>query len=181
MDVLDRPTNGLVLLNPRTHEDERGSFYESFNKRTFEKITGFRGEFVQENHSTSKAGVLRGIHYQLPNPQGKLVRCIEGEIWDLAVDLRKSSPTFKEWRAYELTAENRHQLWIPVGFGHAFLVQSATAQVIYRTTELWDPGCDRAVRWDDSEIGVEWPLEGIPILSDKDSAASSLEDSILFP
>jgi dTDP-4-dehydrorhamnose 3,5-epimerase len=178
--IVDQTLNGVVLLEPTIHEDDRGSFYESYNHKTFQDLIGFNGHFVQENLSTSIRGVLRGIHYQLPKPQGKLVRCIDGAIWDVAVDLRRSSPTFRSWKGYELTAENRRQLWIPVGFGHGFIVVSESAQVLYGTTELWDPDCDRAVRWDDPEIAVQWPHEGPPLLSDRDIRAPSLADADVF-
>ena len=170
----------MQLLKPTVFEDARGSFYESYNKLTFADLTGFDGEFVQDNHSTSVRGVLRGIHYQLPKPQAKLVRCVEGKVWDVAVDLRASSPTFTQSRGYELSAENRHQLWIPVGFGHGFLAMSATAQVLYRTTQLWDPKCDRSIRWDDPDLNIAWPGDVSPILSDKDANAPLLSDAQVF-
>lgn len=180
MKVLERALDGTVLMEPTVYEDERGYFYESYNKRTFEQLTGFDGDFVQDNHSTSVRNVLRGIHYQLPHPQGKLVRCIEGEVWDLAVDLRQSSATFGSWRGFLLSAQNRHLLWLPVGFGHGFVVLSPTAQVLYSTTSLWDADSDRAIRWDDPDLDIEWPLASVPLLSDRDRAAPSLGDALLF-
>lgn len=179
MRVLDEALDGVYLLEPTVFDDERGSFYESYNKSTFADLTGFDGEFVQDNHSTSVRGVLRGIHYQLPNPQGKLVRCIEGRVWDVAVDLRRSSRTFKKWWGHELSAENRCQLWIPVGFGHGFVVLSERAQVLYRTTEFWDANADRAIRWNDPELSIDWPTAN-PILSSKDLEAPLLDDSNVF-
>jgi dTDP-4-dehydrorhamnose 3,5-epimerase len=178
--VVDRHLNGLVLLAPRVHTDDRGSFYESYNKKTFQQLTGFGGDFVQENHSTSAKGVLRGIHYQLPHPQAKLVRCIEGEVWDVAVDLLRSSVTFKEWKGFNLSENNRRQLWIPAGFGHAFVALSDSAQVLYRTTEFWDPSSDRSIRWDDLDLAIDWPLQGRPIVSSKDAEAPGLDDVPLF-
>jgi len=178
--ALDKTLNGVVLLEPTVYTDDRGEFYESYNRKTFEEVTGFEGEFLQDNHSTSVKGVLRGIHYQLPRPQGKLVRCIDGEIWDVAVDLRRSSPTFREWKGYHLSAENRHQLWIPVGFGHGFVALSEITQVLYRTTELWDPECDRSIRWDDPDLDIAWPLESPPTLSAKDTSAPGTNDALLF-
>lgn len=180
MRVIDEKLNGVVLLEPTVFSDERGSFFESYNRTVFEELTGFSGDFVQDNHSTSIEGVLRGIHYQLPRPQGKLVRCIAGEIWDVAVDLRQSSPTFKEWIGYRLDADNRRQMWIPVGFGHGFVVLSGTAQVLYQTTEQWDAKCDRSIAWDDSDLAIDWPIAGRPLMSDKDASAPTLDEVPLF-
>lgn len=180
MKVVDESFDGVTLLEPTVFRDDRGSFYESFNKETFAELTGYDGEFVQDNHSTSVKGVLRGIHYQLPKPQGKLVRCVEGEIWDVVVDLRRSSSTFLHWKGCRLSADNLHQLWVPVGFGHGFVVLSEVAQVLYRATELWDAECDRSIRWDDPDIGIQWPVDFLPIVSDRDSAAPHLVDAPLF-
>lgn len=180
MKKIDQVLDRVILMEPTVFGDDRGSFYESYNQRRFEELTGFGGYFVQDNHSTSVQGVLRGIHYQLPNPQGKLVRCVEGKIWDVAVDLRQSSPTFRQWKGYQLTADNRHQLWIPEGFGHGFLVLSERAQVLYRATELWNAENDRAIRWDDPDLDVDWPLDGTPILSEKDSTSPPLREALLF-
>lgn len=178
--ILDQALNGVLLLEPTLHEDDRGSFYESFNSLEFEDLTGFNGIFVQDNHSTSVRGVLRGIHYQFPNPQGKLVRCVEGRVWDVAVDLRQSSPTSAQWSGYELSAENRYQLWIPEGFGHGFLALSDVAQVIYKTTEYWDAVSERSIVWNDPDLGIAWPIEGQPILSNRDSGAGRIQDAVLF-
>lgn len=180
MQVVQEALNGVFLLEPTVFEDERGSFYESYNARTFAELTGFAGEFVQDNHSTSARNVLRGIHYQLPNPQGKLVRCIEGAVWDVAVDLRRSSPTFRRWHGFELSEENRRQLWIPTGFGHGFLALSPNTQVLYRTTAFWEPTSDRSIRWDDPDLAIEWPIETDPILSEKDAMAPRSAESVLF-
>ena len=178
--MIEAALNGVTLLEPTVFDDERGSFYESYNERTFRDLTGFDGRFVQDNHSTSLRNVLRGIHYQLPNPQGKLVRCIDGEIWDVAVDLRRGSPTFSHWRGYRLTSANRFQLWLPVGFGHGFVVLSNHAQVLYRTTEFWDPKCERVISWDDTSLAIEWPINEPPLLSARDASAPSLGDVALF-
>lgn len=180
MKVVQRVMDGVCLLEPTVFADERGSFYESYNEKTFAELTGFEERFVQDNHSTSSKHVLRGIHYQLPNPQGKLVRCIEGEIWDVAVDLRRGSPTFGQWVGFELTQENKRQLWVPVGFGHGFLVLSEKAQVLYRTTALWDPDSDRSIRWNDPDLSVDWPTTGAPLLSSKDRLAPSLSAAVTF-
>lgn len=181
MQVIDKVLDGIMLLEPTVHEDNRGSFFESFNKRTFTEITGFEGEFVQENQSTSVRHVLRGIHYQYPKSQGKLIRCLHGEIWDVVVDLRRSSPTFGEWCGFELTAGNRLQLWVPEGYGHGFLTLSETAQVAYKVTEFFDKECDRSIRWDDSDLAIAWPTDHEPIVSEKDATAPCLADAMLFP
>lgn len=181
MKLMDKVLDGVMLLEPTVHEDDRGSFFEAFNKETFSGITGFDGEFVQDNQSTSVARVLRGIHYQIPKPQGKLVRCLEGKIWDVVVDLRKSSSTFGEWRGLELTADNRHQLWVPEGYGHGFLTLSERAQVSYKVTEFWVGDYDRSIRWDDPDIAIAWPTDHDPIVSEKDATAPRLADAMLFP
>ena len=178
--VVDEVLNGVVLLEPTVFGDDRGSFYESFNKRVFAELTQFDGEFVQDNHSTSMRYVLRGLHYQSPFPQGKLVRVVEGEVWDVAVDLRQSSPTFRSWAGFYLSSENRFQLWVPPGFGHGFLVTSDRAQFLYKTTEVWHQEGDRSIRWDDPEIAIGWPLEADPVLSAKDSSAPYMTDAVLF-
>lgn len=180
MRVVEEALDGVVLLEPTVFGDDRGSFYEAWNQRTFADLTGYQGPFVQDNHSTSAQGVLRGIHYQLPNPQGKLVRCIAGEIWDVAVDLRRSSPTFREWRGWTLSVDNRRQLWIPEGFGHGFVTISDEAQVLYKATAFYDPDGDRSIGWDDPDLGIDWPLDTDPILSEKDERAPTLRESTVF-
>ena len=173
---------GVLLLEPRVFADERGFFLESFNQRDWQEATGLDCRFVQDNHSRSLRGVLRGLHYQLPpHTQGKLVRVVAGEIFDVAVDLRTSSSTFGQWYGRVLTAENRLQLWIPPGFAHGFLTLSETAEVIYKTTDYYAPECDRAVLWNDPVLAIDWPLEGAPILSPKDAAAHCCRDAELFP
>jgi dTDP-4-dehydrorhamnose 3,5-epimerase len=166
-------TTGLpdvVILEPRVFADARGFFFESFNARDFLAATGVDAEFVQDNHSRSARGVLRGIHYQIQHPQGKLVRVTQGEVFDVAVDLRRSSPTFGKWTGVTLSAENKRQLWIPPGFGHGFLVVSETAEFLYKTTDYWYPEFERTLLWNDPTVGIDWPAESQPALSAKDAA-----------
>lgn len=171
---------GVLLLEPQVFEDSRGAFFESFSDHAFAAATGLRRRFVQDGHSVSGPGVLRGLHYQLVRPQGKLVRVIRGSIFDVAVDLRRSSPTFRQWVGVELSAANRRQLWVPEGFGHGFVVTSDGAEMLYKTTEVWLPGHDRGVRWDDPTLAVAWPITGVPVLSAKDVAAPTLEHAELY-
>jgi dTDP-4-dehydrorhamnose 3,5-epimerase len=160
--------------------DDRGYFFESFNARKFAELTGVTLPFVQDNHSRSAKGVLRGLHYQIQQAQGKLVRVTEGAVFDVAVDLRKSSPTFGQWFGTELSAENKRQLWIPAGFAHGFVVTSDVASFLYKTTDYWAPEHERAVLWNDPAIGIDWPLDGAPQLSGKDVAAALLADAEVF-
>jgi dTDP-4-dehydrorhamnose 3,5-epimerase len=171
-----------VLIEPKVHADVRGLFFESFNQGEFDELVGESVGFVQDNHSRSVHGVLRGLHYQLPpGAQGKLVRVTRGAVFDVVVDIRKSSPGFGQWAGYGLTEENFQQLWIPPGFAHGFLVLSEVADVLYKTTAYYAPHLDRSLRWDDPEIGVEWPLDDVaPIVSPKDQAAPSLSDAEVF-
>ncbi|ANB02735.1 dTDP-4-dehydrorhamnose 3,5-epimerase [Ectothiorhodospira sp. BSL-9] len=172
---------GLFRLTPRVFGDDRGFFFESFNARAFEAATGCKATFVQDNHSRSARGVLRGLHYQLPpHAQGKLVRVVQGKVFDVAVDIRRGSPTFGQWAGEVLSAENRQQLWIPPGFAHAFVTLSATAEFLYKTTDYYAPGCERCIAWDDPEIGIEWPLEEPPLLSDKDRQGVPLAKAEVF-
>ena len=165
----------ILLLSPAVFGDERGFFTEAWNDQDFKAAVGSSVEFVQDNHSRSIKGVLRGLHYQLNPPQGKLVRVAIGTIFDVAVDLRRRSPTFGDWVGAVLSADNKHQLWIPPGFGHGFLVTSESADVLYKATTYYDPPSDRSILWDDPDIGIEWPLNGIePLLSDKDRNAVPL-------
>lgn len=162
----------VLVLTPRFFRDERGFFTESFNKRAFAQAVGLEVEFVQDNHSRSTRGVLRGLHYQLPpRAQGKLVRVAAGEIFDVAVDMRRASATFGRWFGVVLSAEKGNQLWIPAGFAHGFLTLSDTADVLYKASDYYDPGCERSVIWNDPDIGIAWNSDGEPILSDKDAAA----------
>ncbi|MFN7344284.1 MAG: dTDP-4-dehydrorhamnose 3,5-epimerase [Betaproteobacteria bacterium] len=170
----------VLLLEPRVFGDARGFFMESFNARVFREATGVTAGFVQDNHSQSRRGVLRGIHYQVAQPQGKLVRVVTGSVLDVAVDLRRSSPRFGQSVAVELTADNRCQLWIPPGFGHAFIALSEVADFLYKTTEYWIAQHDRAIRWDDPQLAIAWPAGLLPIVSDKDAAAPLLRDAEVF-
>lgn len=172
---------GLFTIEPRVFTDERGAFFESFNERAFREATGFTGQFVQDNHSISRKGVVRGLHYQLePHAQGKLVRVVEGAAWDVAVDIRRSSPTFGEWVAVELSARNRRQFWIPGGFAHGFLALEDNTQFLYKTTDFWHGPSERAIRWDDPALKIDWPLNTTPILSGKDAGAPGLDTADLF-
>jgi len=172
---------GVLLLEPRVFGDDRGFFMESWNARTFGEATGLDVAFVQDNHSYSTRGVLRGIHYQVVRPQGKLVRVVTGSVFDVAVDLRRSSPTFGRWVGYELSAQNKLQMWIPPGFGHGFVVLSESADFLYKTTDYWIGQHDRTVRWNDPALGIDWPLQGEPILAAKDAAAPLLQAADTFP
>jgi dTDP-4-dehydrorhamnose 3,5-epimerase len=172
--------DGVLVLEPAVFADARGFFLESFNAKVFREATGVDAVFVQDNHSRSARNVLRGIHYQLVRPQGKLVRVAGGRIFDVAVDLRRSSKTFRRWVGVELSADNHRQLWVPPGFGHAFLTRSDSADVLYKTTDYWFGEHDRSVRWNDPSLAIQWPLAGAPIVSDKDTAAPLLERAELF-
>ncbi len=171
----------VIILKPKLYEDERGFFTETYQAQHF-KALGITSKFVQDNHSGSVQGVLRGLHYQIQQPQGKLVRVVRGEVFDVAVDLRRSSDTFGKWVGATLTAENKHQLWIPSGFAHGFYVLSDWADLLYKVTEPYAPEWDRVLRWDDPEIGIEWPLLGgeFPLLSVKDAQGKSLVEAELF-
>jgi len=172
----------VLILEPKVFGDERGFFMESWNERTFREATGLDVHFVQDNHSRSIKNVLRGIHYQLVKLQGKLVRVAAGEVFDVAVDLRKSSPNFGKWVGVELTAENNRQLWVPPGFGHAFLVRSEVADLLYKTTEYWIAEFDRSVAWNDSSLSIDWGLgASMPIVSAKDRFAPSLDAAEVYP
>ena len=171
----------VLLLEPTVLGDERGFFLESWNARSFRDVTGVDLAFVLDNHSRSVRNVLRGIHYQVERPQGKLVRAVSGRVWDVAVDLRRSSPNFGKWVGAELSAENKLQLWIPPGFGHGFLVLSEYADFLYKTTQYWFGDFDRSIAWNDPDIGVDWKLEGgAPLLSERDRLAPRLRDAQVF-
>ena len=171
----------VLLLEPRVFPDDRGWFYESFNARSFAQATGLDVEFVQDNHSRSSRGVLRGLHYQLPPAsQGKLVRAIAGSILDVAVDVRRSSPNFGRWVTERLTADNKLQLWIPAGFAHGFIALEDGTEVLYKTTDFYQKASERSIRWDDPAIGIEWPDALTPILAEKDDSAPSMKDAELF-
>jgi dTDP-4-dehydrorhamnose 3,5-epimerase len=180
MNAIPTEIPGVVIIEPKVFGDERGFFYESFNERRFRELTGVAQPFVQDNHSRSARNVLRGLHYQVRQPQGKLVRVVAGAVFDVAVDLRRSAPTFGKWVGVELSAENKRQLWIPPGFAHGFLVLSDFAEFVYKTTDYWEPGLERALRWDDPAVGIEWPLRGAPQLSARDAQARGLADAETF-
>jgi dTDP-4-dehydrorhamnose 3,5-epimerase len=177
MEVIETAIPEVKILKPKLFGDERGFFMESFNQKVFNELTGVDVEFVQDNHSRSSKGVLRGLHYQLIQPQGKLVRVISGEVFDVAVDIRKSSPTFGQWVGEYLTAENNHQLWVPAGFAHGFVVLSETADFIYKTTDYYHPESERSILWNDSNLNIEWPIDFIPSLSTKDEEATAFKDA----
>ena len=170
----------VLIIESKSYGDERGFFYESFNARRFAELTGITTNFVQDNHSRSEQNVLRGLHYQIQQPQGKLVRVIAGEVFDVTVDIRKNSPTFGKWLGVMLSAENKRQLWIPEGFAHGFLVTSASAEFLYKTTDYWAPQFERCLQWDDPAIGITWPTTGAPLLSAKDQLGKLLVDAELF-
>lgn len=170
----------VVLFEPKIYGDDRGFFYESFNKKSFDDAVGRDVQFVQDNHSRSVKGVLRGLHYQIKQPQGKLVRVTSGEVFDVAVDLRKSSPTFGKWVGAYLSAENKHQLWVPEGFAHGFVVLSPSAEFLYKTTDYYAPAYERSLAWNDPAIGIDWPLEDAPTMSAKDQAAALLKNAEVF-
>ncbi len=175
MQVTSLDIAGLLVLEPRVFADERGAFFESFNLARFREATGLDVDFVQDNHSISHKGVLRGLHYQTaPHAQGKLVRVVRGAAWDVAVDIRDGSPSYGKWAAVELTAENRKQFWIPEGFAHGFLALKDGTEFLYKTTNYWHGPSERTIRWDDPAIGVQWPVEGPAVLSAKDAAALAL-------
>ena len=166
----------VMLIEPKVFGDARGFFFESFNQRAFNDATGTDHQFVQDNHSRSSRGVLRGLHYQIQRPQGKLVRVVQGAVFDVAVDIRKSSPTFGKWVGAELSADNHRQLWVPPGFAHGFLVLSDTAEFLYKTTDYYAPEYERCIVWNDSVIGIDWPVtEEMPALSEKDRRGLALE------
>jgi dTDP-4-dehydrorhamnose 3,5-epimerase len=179
MDAIRKiPTSlpGVVILEPRVFGDERGFFLESYNERAFAEL-GIKERFVQDNHSSSRRNVLRGLHYQIKQAQGKLVRAVEGEILDVAVDVRRSSPTFCRWEAVRLSGENKRMLWIPAGFAHGFLVISEKAQVLYKATDYYAPEHERTLMWNDPDLKIDWKLEGDPIVSAKDQRGMTLRDA----
>ncbi len=180
MEIIDTPLRDVKLVRPKRHGDERGWFAEVFNAKAFQ-AAGLPGQFVQDNQSFSRRGVLRGLHYQLGEPQGKLVRVLSGHIWDVAVDIRPGSPDFGQWAGFDLRGDDVEFLWIPEGFAHGFVVISETANVLYKTTRFYYPPGERCVRWDDPALGIAWPLEGIgePQVSGKDAIGALLKDAEL--
>lgn len=180
MKVTPAEIPDVLILEPTVYEDARGFFYESFNRRTFNQLTGLDPVFVQDNHSRSGQHVLRGLHYQIQQPQAKLVRVIAGEVFDVAVDIRRSSPTFGRWIGVTLSAANRRQLWIPVGFAHGFLVLSEFAECLYKTTDYWTPQDERCLIWNDKTLAITWPISAQPLLSRKDSGGTPLKECTVF-
>ncbi|MEZ2697322.1 dTDP-4-dehydrorhamnose 3,5-epimerase [Hafnia alvei] len=179
MNIIKTEIPDVLIFEPKVFGDDRGFFFESFNKNVFEEAVGYPVNFVQDNHSKSSKGVLRGLHYQLPPfAQGKLVRCIAGEVFDVAVDIRKNSETFGKWIGVNLSAENKRQLWIPEGFAHGFLVLSDVAEFVYKTTNYYHPESDRGIAWNDPTLGIEWGIISLPSLSAKDAQQQSLIDMI---
>lgn len=179
MNIIETRLPGVLVIEPKVFGDPRGFFLESWNRQTFADH-GLDMEFVQDNHSRSSKGVLRGLHYQLNAPQGKLVRVVSGAVFDVAVDIRRSSPHFGQWVGHELTAENQRMMWVPPGFAHGFLVLSDTADFLYKTTAYYAPQWDRGIRWDDPDVGIAWPLETAPSLSGKDREQPRLADAEVY-
>lgn len=180
MNIARTSIPDVFIIEPKVFGDDRGFFYESFNERRFQEMTGKTATFVQDNHSKSLKNVLRGLHYQIQQPQAKLVRVVAGEVFDVAVDIRKGSATFGQWVGVLLSAENKRQLWIPEGFAHGFVVTSETAEFLYKTTDYWAPEHERCILWNDPQVNIEWPIEGEPLLSPKDRTGKSLVDAELF-
>lgn len=181
MKVIATEIPDVLIVEPRIFGDDRGFFFESFNQRLWEETTGVKAGFVQDNHSRSLKGVLRGLHYQVSRPQGKLVRCVIGEVFDVAVDLRRESPTLGQWVGMHLSAENKRQAWIPEGFAHGFLVLSDVAEFLYKTTDYYAPQYERAILWNDPDLAIDWPAPTPPLLSGKDAAAPRFAEAELFP
>jgi dTDP-4-dehydrorhamnose 3,5-epimerase len=179
MKVIETSLPGVLILEPKVFGDERGFFFESYNKKALEKA-GIVDEFVQDNHSRSVRNVLRGLHYQIKQPQGKLIRVIQGKVFDVAVDIKRSSPNFGKWVGFNLSAENKRVAWIAPGFAHGFLVLSEAAEFLYKTTDYWAPEHERCIIWDDPDLAINWPLSGKPILSDKDKLGHALKKAELY-
>lgn len=181
MQIIPTTIPDVLIIEPKIFGDERGFFYESFNERRFSELTGIDPDFVQHNHSRSTGGVLRGLHYQIRQPQGKLVRVVIGEVFDVAVDIRRGSPSFGQWFGALLSADNKRQMWVPPGFAHGFCVTSEIAEFLYLTTDYYAPEHERCIRWDDPELDINWPLAGEPNVSAKDRQGSAFKDADLFP
>lgn len=180
INVIATALPDVKLIEPKVFGDARGFFYESFNAREFARATGVSAEFVQDNHSRSVKGVLRGLHYQIQHPQGKLVRVVSGEVFDVVVDIRRSSPTFGKWVGVSLSEDNKRQLWVPPGFAHGFCVTSESAEFLYKTTDYWYPEFERSLLWNDPALGIEWPLDGEPQVAAKDAAGRVLSEAEVF-
>ena len=180
MQVIQTTIPDVLVIEPKVFGDDRGFFYESFNKKLLQEIAGIKDEFVQDNHSRSVKNVLRGLHYQLVQPQGKIVRVVAGEVFDVVVDLRKRSPTFGQWAGVHLSAANKKMLWVPKGFAHGFLVLSDVAEFVYKTTDFYHPASERSLRWDDPDLQIIWPIDTSPVLSAKDSQGTCLKDAEVY-
>ena len=180
MKVLATAIPGVLVLEPRVFGDDRGFFQESYNRRAFGEVVGIEPDFVQDNHSRSEFNVLRGLHYQIEQPQGKLIRVARGRVFDVAVDLRKSSSTFGRWVGVELSEDNHRQCWIPSGFAHGFVVLSQQADLLYKATDYYAPDYERCIRWDDRDLGIQWPLSGAPIISEKDAQGVPFSEAEVF-
>ena len=181
MNIIPTKISDVLIIEPRVFEDQRGFFYESYNEKAFREKTGVDAQFVQDNHSRSAQNVLRGLHYQIQQPQGKLVRVVAGAIFDVVVDLRKSSPTYGQWVGGLLSAENKQQMWVPIGFAHGFCVGSEFAEVLYKTTDYYAPQHERCVIWNDPDLAIAWPLEAAPTVSAKDQAGVPFKEAEVFP
>ncbi len=180
MNIIKTKISDILIIEPKVFGDDRGFFFESFNAKKFTESTGIETQFVQDNHSRSGKNVLRGLHYQIQQAQGKLVRVVAGEVLDVAVDIRKSSPSFGQWVSCLLSAENKRQFWVPPGFAHGFVVLSDTADFLYKTTDYYAPEYERSILWNDPELNINWQLSGEPILSAKDKSAPTLKEAELF-
>jgi len=181
MHVIQTALPEVLIIEPKVFGDERGFFLESFNKKSFETATGLKREFVQDNHSRSARNVLRGLHYQIKHPQGKLLRVVTGEVFDVAVDLRRNSPNFGKWVGVTLSAENKRQLWVPEGFAHGFVVISESAEFLYKTTDYWHPEHERSLLWNDPSLSIQWPITAAPVVSAKDAAGKTFKEIEYFP
>jgi dTDP-4-dehydrorhamnose 3,5-epimerase len=180
MEAVKTSLQDVLILEPKVFGDTRGFFFESFNARRFAELTGITTPFVQDNHSRSQKGVLRGLHYQIRQPQGKLVRVVAGDVYDVAVDLRRSSPDFGKWTGVTLSAENKRIVWIPAGFAHGFVVLSDSAEFLYKTTDYWAPEHERCIRWNDSSLAIDWPVSGNVLVSAKDAQGVAFADAEVF-
>ncbi|MGK7940342.1 MAG: dTDP-4-dehydrorhamnose 3,5-epimerase [Crocosphaera sp.] len=180
MKVIQTKIPDVVIIEPRVFGDDRGFFYESYNQKSFTEATGINKNFVQDNHSKSQKNVLRGLHYQIQQPQGKLVRVVVGEVLDVAVDIRKSSPTFGQWVSCLLSAENKRQFWVPEGFAHGFVVLSDAAEFLYKTTDYYAPQYERSILWNDADLAIDWQLKGEPLLSKKDQQGLPFKEAEIF-
>ncbi|PCJ83915.1 MAG: dTDP-4-dehydrorhamnose 3,5-epimerase [Thiotrichaceae bacterium] len=180
MKIIPTKIPEVLMIEPKVYGDDRGFFFESFNKKVFENLTGMKADFVQDNHSKSTKGVLRGLHYQIKQPQGKLVRVINGEVYDIAVDLRKTSSTFGQWVGTILSVDNNRQLWIPKGFAHGFVTLSESAEFLYKATDYYAPTYERCICWNDEDLAIDWHYNGYPLVSDKDAQGLTFKQADVF-